>query len=878
MISVEDFPDFFEAIHGPGVRPYRWQRNLLAHLAERGTWPEGISAPTGAGKSSVVEIHVFANALAAIGAGARVPRRMAVVVNRRALTDSHTDRARRIAERLRAAVGDPGVLGEAARALLSLEPDDVEDRRPLTVAAMRGGLVTDREWLNRPSACAVLGMTPAMWGSSILFRSYGAPRRARPRLAGLLALDSVMVLDEAHLNRQLLVTARRAADLARPSADKLHVPGLDVVAVSATPPEADERGLRILREDLAEDEELAQRLLAPKDAIYVPVDAWPANGRPTKHYLDALVEQVVGAATRVRQAEQPGCRTVGCVVNRVETAVKVTERLRKDGLECRLWVGRMRPWDLQQLRAQEPGLFTVEGQPGVDVLVATQTVEVGIDLDLAAMVTELASGSALAQRVGRVNRRGLRGAGEVIVVGPPEDNPITRDLLPYAAEDLTAARDWIVGRSGEDGGLGALRLSEVPSPSDKPRRILWQRPEPWNVSLWAKTSMDLFVEPELELWLQDDLSPDDSGAGVVLREIGDLPDRNAVETLIAAVPPQDTEAYPANVRTLRQIVSTLPENIMESAFLWRRGQFVDEWPASEAEDSVASIQPGDILVVSVKAPVLNQGVVSADGASGGLCVPPPELEGIAEIIVDPDRLGELSKLRSEDLEERFPGSIVECSFGPLGAPVWLVRREIPKPDDEADERSAWTRSGKVTLDAHATAVADRSTALTRSVGITGAAEQGVREAALWHDVGKEDERFQRVLGYRGGPLLAKSGRRSPRAAKRAWADSGIPPGWRHELASAAAFWEAAQEGSRDQDLRDLVVRLVGTSHGLGRPTFNHDAQAAGPGHMEALRELVDEGEWEAVIARTDRRWGPWGTAYLEALLRAADCSISSEGK
>ena len=132
-------------------------------------------------------------------------------------------------------------------------------------------------------------------------------------------------------------------------------------------------------------------------------------------------------------------------------------------------------------------------------------------------------------------------------------------------------------------------LSEVPSPSDKPRRILWQRPEPWNVSLWAKTSMDLFVEPELELWLQDDLSPDDSGAGVVLREIGDLPDRNAVETLIAAVPPQDTEVYPANVRTLRQIVSTLPEHIMESAFLWRRDQLVDEWPSSKAEDSIASV-------------------------------------------------------------------------------------------------------------------------------------------------------------------------------------------------------------------------------------------------------------------------------------------------
>ncbi|MGW3472361.1 hypothetical protein ACWDKQ_28715 [Saccharopolyspora sp. NPDC000995] len=34
--------------------------------------------------------------------------------------------------------------------------------------------------------------------------------------------------------------------------------------------------------------------------------------------------------------------------------------------------------------------------------------EVGWYLDLAAMVTELADGSALAQRAGRVNRRGLR--------------------------------------------------------------------------------------------------------------------------------------------------------------------------------------------------------------------------------------------------------------------------------------------------------------------------------------------------------------------------------------------------------------------------------------------------------------------------------------
>ena len=42
---------------------------------------------------------------------------------------------------------------------------------------------------------------------------------------------------------------------------------------------------------------------------------------------------------------------------------------------------------------------------------------------------------------------------------------------------------------------------------------------------------------------------------------------------------------------------------------------------------------------------------------------------------------------------------------------------------------------------------------------------------------------------------------------------------------------------------------------------------------------MGEGEWESLIARTDRQLGPFGgTAYLEALLRAADCTISMEGK
>jgi len=130
MITIEDFGDFFEAVHGAGKRPFAWQEDLLRHLVNTGTWPEQIVAPTGAGKSSVVEIHVFAVALFAVGAAKRVPRRLAVVVNRRALTDSHAARAARIQSLLAEAPADDSILSRVRDALVGLRVFEAEDRAP----------------------------------------------------------------------------------------------------------------------------------------------------------------------------------------------------------------------------------------------------------------------------------------------------------------------------------------------------------------------------------------------------------------------------------------------------------------------------------------------------------------------------------------------------------------------------------------------------------------------------------------------------------------------------------------------------------------------------------------------------------------------------
>lgn len=886
MLSVDEFAAFFSAVHD-GAQPYRWQVELLKSVVATGRWPEQIAAPTGSGKSAVVEVHVFANALAACGAGERPPRRMAVVVNRRALTDAHADRVNHIQDLLEVAPDDGGVLARVREALARLRPESESGAPVLVAATMRGAAVGDRGWLQAPEACAVLCMTPAMWGSSLLFRSYGSSVMARPRLAGLLALDAVVVVDEAHLSRQLVVTGRRVGELTRNSSDALGVPSLQVVEMTATPTDQAVRTAGVTRSGLEDDAALASRAQAPKSVSYVATDAWPSNGTMSKAYCSAVVDQVLAQVKAVEAAGDAGPRTVGCVLNRVRSAVEVAAELRARGLRCAVWVGRMREWDLAEMRRTNPGLFTPLGDATIDVLVANQTVEVGVDLDLAGLVTELASGSALAQRAGRVNRMGLRSKAPVVVLGPDQGTSITKDVEPYRANDLEAARAWVRARE-ESGDLSPIAVAEQPPSPETPRRRLWQRPEVWDVSLWSRTSQQLFADPELDLWLQDDLSVETEPAGVVVRRLDDLADAASCESLVAVVPPIAAEVYPARIVTLRRLVQTwseAPERPLERSVLWRAGEPVAEWQAIVDQGGTAparQVRPGDILVVDESLEFLTEGIAVPGGSETGAAVPWTAHLDVVAVVTDREILSPLSSLTPDAMAEVLGGEVeLPASWDEAAGPAWAVIRRGRVVDAESEERSMTSSAGPVTLAEHNAAVASRSREITEAIGLAAEASRLVDTAARWHDVGKEDARFQRMLGASegaGAQRLAKSGARGRRSTWRAWADSGLPSGWRHELASAAAYWEATASGDGSSQDRDLVTRLVGTSHGRGRPTFDYGAAVAGPQHAEALAELLDDGEWESVIARTDRRWGPWGTAYLEAVLRAADTTVSSEGR
>ncbi len=152
--------------------------------------------------------------------------------------------------------------------------------------------------------------------------------------------------------------------------------------------------------DSPNDKELHRRVYSHKELVLRPIDKW--DGKPgNRAVVDAAVDAIKEfLAHREASEGSEKAHTVGCIVNHVRTAIAIKEALVKNKVlekekEVQLLVGRMRPYDLKKLQKKHSKLFTTEGDKSVKVVVATQTLEVGIDVDFADLVTELAPASSL---------------------------------------------------------------------------------------------------------------------------------------------------------------------------------------------------------------------------------------------------------------------------------------------------------------------------------------------------------------------------------------------------------------------------------------------------------------------------------------------------
>jgi CRISPR-associated endonuclease/helicase Cas3 len=857
---AQRFSAFFAAAND-GIAPYPWQVELVERVAAAGAWPH-IAAPTGAGKSSVIDVHVFLVAEHAAGALAiRPPRRLALVSPRRVLVDDQYERARRLAALLGAAPGD-GPLARTATALGTLLTSETDEPNgsPLLVWRLRGGVRAETGWRVEPAACQIICTTPQMWGSRLLLRGYGASRSSRNLESGLMSHDTVAVIDEAHLHERLVDTATRVAGYSRGPAL------LQVAAMSATSLRRAGQ-LTLSDADLA-DPALAQRVDATKHVAQVAAADF---GRPE-------VELVAAAQSAA------GRGTVGVFVNEVATALSVAGALGGGDATVELVCGRLRPADLERLRQRRPRLLTPAGDPEVDFLVSTQSLEVGVDLDLPAMVSMLAPASALAQRAGRLNRSGRWEESTLTVVVPADPDAIARSG-PYDGTQLKTGLEWLDGLGGS---IAPRRVADAGLP-ETPRPPL---PGLRRVDLetLAMTSDVLAAEPDPELYLQD---PQDTFAevGIAARHHLDLPDR-VVAAMLRACPPR---AHEIATMTINKDLERVLAVVRSDAWLVQNAS--GDLTCARLGDHTPG--NGDVIVVASGAPICTSGVVGlrqAKGATGGLDdvleASPPDaprdhviaLPGqlVAEIVAADPALG--TRAGRNALAE----ALLDAGASELATVMRRHRRladlRVTWCDSEdatgllvvsdmrrrAAQTPAIVPEGPITLHHHQAAVAARMDKILAALRLDSSELDGepLRAAARWHDEGKQHPRFQQRMGANGTPLA------KPRPGHRP--DHG--DGWRHEQLSAA-FAAASTDGD------PLTVTLVAAHHGKGRPLFDRDdaglldAWPQCPPDAEAwvTRLFGPAGTYELLRAQTEQTYGVHGLAWREALVRAADMQVSREG-
>ncbi len=192
----------------------------------------------------------------------------------------------------------------------------------------------------------------------------------------------------------------------------------------------------------------------------------------------------------------------------------------------------------------------------------------------------------------------------------------------------------------------------------------------------------------------------------------------------------------------------------------------------------------------------------------------------------------------------------------------------------ADYSRGWDgridRTGTVTLDEHLAGVMKTAEEFARKSGLSEDDAAAVRIAAKFHDIGKREKIMQAVLHgttqerVEGMDIIAKSAgptdRQEMRECRRL---ARMPNGYRHEWHSVLSARE--EKEVKDAADEDLVLWLIGTHHGYGRPVF--------PPAM--WTEGVDPW-WCSLAVRVYARHGPWKLAHMEAVLRLADGRRSAE--
>ena len=913
-LDASDFPAIFAAIHG--VSPFPWQCRLVDQLAAGGGWPDALDLPTGSGKTAAIDAALFHLALQAdVGSGRLAPLRIAFVVDRRIIVDAAADRADAIKHALCNATGDSPLARMAARLRHAAGPG----APPLMVARLRGGLPREEDWAGSPGQPTILCSTVDQVGSRLLFRGYGISDSMKPVHAGLLGADCLLLLDEAHLAAPFAQTLRRIAHYRAPPWCAVSPGPWGFVSLSATQDTA--VGRFALDEADRAHPILKARLDAPKTATLRVLQEGTGTQGHTKAFVAAAQAML-----------QPGqARNIAVVVNRVGLARAVFDALGGADADCLLLTGRIRGVDRDALLAEHGSrLLTGAQRDGRSlVIVATQTIEAGADFDFDGLITQAAPLDALRQRFGRLNRAGRPIDARAVIIAA-KDEIAARAADPVYGDRTKKTWDWLIAKASKpskkeeasfDFGIATLDrlLSAEP---DGGMALCTEKPEapilrPTDVLLLTWTGPVPAVDPAIAAFLH---GPKAGPADVSIVWRADVTEANLGDALswLALAPPHTGETLAVPLWTARAWLGHDAKAADETADLEgtpdkaaneMASRRVLRWAGADAPATgvvlASQLRPGDVIIVPATyggcdrfgwnpasdAPASDLGDQRGEGRRIIRRLH-PEMPGWSKAAAW--LLPELGLDTGEALT-----ALVDAGLVPQAKGWRLLRPERypgavllgPGRDGGAasteDDAAGTVAVHAVTLANHTRAVMTKAHAFASAAGLSAECAADIVLAAQLHDLGKADLRFQSMLAggdrllaaMRSGEPLAKSSLELTRTdAASARRKAGLPDRWRHEAQSVTRAM-ADPDLARAHD-PTLVLWLVGTHHGHGRPLFPHDdpnepADAPGP---QRLDFQFREQDWPQIFERLKARYGPWELARMEAVLRLADHRASAQGE
>ncbi len=878
-----------------GHEPFPWQEMLYERLAKGGL-PRSLCIPTGLGKTAVIPVWLIA--LAAHldeDSPLRIPRRLVYVVNRRTVVDQATDVVGSLRDRLLNA-GDARWaqhekvltdLRERLRRLSGLSESD--DDLPLAVSTLRGQLADNAQWRANPARPAVILGTVDMIGSRLLFSGYRCGFKTKPLHAGFLGQDALLVHDEAHLEpafQELLTAIEREQTKGR-APDRWPLKIMELTATSRGKGEAE--GLtdkekappNVLPAKLTKPIHFVwQRLKAPKALeIRAPVDdkqlASTIAGFASDQYGKS--KQAVLVYARLVKDVEEIARTLRKTTAYVETLTGTMRGLERDGLVKTPVFQRFLPKSSRDAEVDIPDDETV-------YLICTSAGEVGVDISADHIVCDLSTFESMAQRFGRVNRFGKVG-GTRIDVFPPEtfaDTPInqSREKTLRLLQQLDGNASPLNLRQLNEDHAEECRAAFAPEPAIPPATdILFDA--------WALTTIrdKMPGRPPVAAYLHgvpNDYDPPQTY--VAWREevgelTGELLENNPPDELLAEYPLKPHELLrDVSERVAEQLMKLAKRNGEDPAWLLQEGGDVTATTLLNMVDGdkkrVVDRLANATVLLAPTTGGLNRGIL--DGS------PAPARDVADEWFTDKKNT-EKRRIRVWDNTKPSKGMRWIRSID--------LHPELDEDDDIGEEaeqgRRFWhwyeSQSGGdgegsrfvsqvVPWQDHTDDVAMHARRIVTALPLTSELREALVVAARLHDLGKLREVWQRDIGNPNpDDPWAKSGSR--------WRGHCICPDYRHEFGSLLDVLDGkceqqAELDSLGGDMLDVVLHLVASGHGRARPHFPPNETIDYKPHKQDTDAVAVEVARR--FARLQRRYGRWGLAYLESLLRAADYAASAQ--